>query len=416
MENRYRSVFLPADILMPQVDSLEKWAVIACDQFTSQPEYWERVQKKVGEQPSTFHMILPEAFLKKDNRKKTEEIHETMKQYIQNGLFRTYEKAYVYVERKLSGGKIRRGLVGVIDLEAYDYRAGSHAAVRVTEKTVEERIPPRKAIRQGAPLELPHVLLLCDDEDRDLIEPLTQRKTNLTKLYGFELMEEGGYIEGWLVQGADAQALDRRLERYAGKMAVKYAMQEEPVLFAVGDGNHSLAAARACYEDLKRRYPDRDFSDHPARYAMAELENIHDEVQQFEPIHRIVKGTDPEDLLARMREEIGAEEGMALEWCAGEKSGTIYLDRKKGKLPTAILQTFLDSYLSSHAGTIDYIHGDETLKALARREGSAGFLLPAMEKTSLFPGIISEGVLPRKTFSMGQAQEKRYYLETRKIQ
>ena len=215
-------VFLPADMMLPQVESIEKWAVIACDQFTSQPEYWERVREKTGKEPSALELILPEAVLAEDNQVRIEKIHDTMDAYLRNDIFKTFKKSYIYVERKLSNGSVRKGLVGVVDLEAYDYHIENSAAVRVTEKTVEERIPPRMKIRQGASLELSHVLLLCDDEERIVIESLSERKEVLPKLYDFELMEGGGHIEGWLVQGEAVDETQRRLERYARRMADKY--------------------------------------------------------------------------------------------------------------------------------------------------------------------------------------------------
>ena len=336
-------VFLPADMMLPQVESIEKWAVIACDQFTSQPEYWERVREKTGKEPSALELILPEAVLAEDNQVRIEKIHDTMDAYLRNDIFKTFKKSYIYVERKLSNGSVRKGLVGVVDLEAYDYHIENSAAVRVTEKTVEERIPPRMKIRQGASLELSHVLLLCDDEERIVIESLSERKEVLPKLYDFELMEGGGHIEGWLVQGEAVDETQRRLERYARRMADKYP-EGANILFAVGDGNHSLASAKACYEELKKKYPDRDFQHHPARYAMVELENIHDEVQQFEAIHRIVKKTNPEELLTRLQEKICAEEGDVVTWYAGERSGTIILKKEEGELPIGVLQQFLDEY------------------------------------------------------------------------
>ena len=410
------NIFLPADMLLPQVEQMEKWAVIACDQFTSQPEYWKRVRENVGENLSTLHMILPEAELSKENQNKVEEINHTMEQYLKRNVFQTYEKSYIYVERALADGTVRKGVVGVVDLEAYDYSQGSPAAVRATEKTVIERIPPRKKIREKASLELSHVLLLCDDEQRLLIEPVTADKDKLQKLYEFELMEGGGQISGWLLQGEDAEKLDERLEQYTKKMEEKYPEKSgSSLLFAVGDGNHSLASAKACYEELKQKYPDQDLSRHSARYAMVELENIHDEAQQFEPIHRIVKETDAAKLLEQMKNEICSEEGIPIVWYAGQKSGTVFLDREKGELPVGILQSFLDSYLEKNTGVTDYIHGDDTVKELASKENTIGFLLPAIDKGSFFRGIVTEGVLPRKTFSMGHAKEKRYYLETRKI-
>lgn len=409
--------FLPADILLPKVDDLSKWAVIACDQFTSQPEYWERVRDRTGDAPSALRLILPEAELNGPNEANlVAQTGETMKLYKKRGLFQRYPESFVYVERTLENGAIRQGLVGMVDLDAYDYSPGSTSAIRATEKTVVERIPPRMRVRRGASLELPHILLLCDDHEKVLIEPIAAKKNGLKKLYDFDLMEGGGRISGWLVDGAEAAAFESRLTEYAAKTGEKYeGLPGVPMVFAVGDGNHSLATAKACYEELKAAHPDQDLSNHPARYALVELENIHAEAQAFAPIHRLVTKTDPKALLDALRAEACAEGGFPVEWYAGEEHGTVYLDRARSQLAVGALQSFLDEYLKTHPGETDYIHGDGDLKALAKRGEAIGFLLPAMEKSQLFRGVIADGVLPRKTFSMGHAREKRYYLEARTI-
>lgn len=410
------STFMPADILLPQVDSMERWSVIACDQFTSQPEYWEKVREYVGGMPSTLNIILPEVELSGDYSNRVEEIEHTMRQYLQNHTFKEFNNVYIYVERTLANGVIRKGVVGAVDLEEYDYNIAAGSSIRATEKTVIERIPPRKKIRQNAPLELPHILLLCDDEKKMLIESVTESKVYMPKVYEFDLMEDGGHISGWLLQGEAVEAFNQRLKEYEENMREKYrGLGDSALLYAVGDGNHSLATAKACYEELKTKYSNEEARKHPARYALVELENIHDSAQQFEAIHRIIRGTDPEKMLQSMREEICAEGGYPVIWYAGKDSGVIYLDKSKGEMAVAVLQSFLDSYLSGHAGEIDYIHGDEVLRGLADEESVIGFLLPAMEKEQLFRGVIADGVLPRKTFSMGDAKEKRYYLEARRI-
>lgn len=416
------SVFLPANILLPCVESMkstdfmEKWAVIACDQFTSQPEYWEEVYKTVGDAPSSLKLVLPEAELTGDDSGRAAGIAQTMERYLSEGLFREYPGSFVYVERTLVNGRIRRGVVGAVDLEAYDYQNGSASPVRATERTVVERIPPRKKIRQNAPVELPHILLLCDDPERTLIESVSAIKADLPKLYEFDLMAGGGHLAGWLVSGDAAAEFSQRLAEYEDRLSARSAAEGiAPLLYAVGDGNHSLATAKACYEDLKAANPGADLSGHPARYALLELENLHDETQQFEPIHRIIKGTDPDALLACLTSAVGAKEGYSVVWHAGDRSGTVYLDPAKGELPIGILQTFLDDYLFGHDGSIDYIHGDDVLRKLSEAPGSIGFLLQPIQKDRLFRGIAHDGVLPRKTFSMGHACEKRYYLEGRKI-
>lgn len=409
--------FLPANILLPKVDDLSKWAVIACDQFTSQPEYWESVRKTAGSAPSAINLILPEAGLNSPNEAELiEQIGKTMERYRGQGLFEEHPHSFVYVERTLENGAIRQGLVGMVDLEAYDYSPGSTSAIRATEKTVVERIPPRMRVRRGASLELPHILLLCDDRDKVLIEPVAAKKDGLKKLYDFDLMEGGGHIAGWLVDGAEADAFETRLAEYGANPGKKYeGLSGVPMVFAVGDGNHSLATAKACYEELKAANPGKDLSGHPARWALVELENIHAPAQAFAPIHRVVAKTDPRALLDAVRENACAEGGFPVEWYIGNEHGTIYLDRARSELAVGALQGFLDEYLKDHPGETDYIHGDEDLKSLARQEGAIGFLLPAMEKSQLFRGVIADGTLPRKTFSMGHAREKRYYLEAREI-
>lgn len=412
-------IFTPADILLPNVDSMEKWAVIACDQFSSQPEYWKETREYVKDAPSTLHMILPEAELGDgDEEEKIKKIHQNMNAYSEQGLFKEYKDSFIYIERTLQNGNVRKGLIGMVDLEAYSYEEGASSLVRATEKTVLERIPPRMRIREGATLEFPHVQILCDDVEKMLIEPIGNMKSELTKLYEFDLMKEGGHIAGWLVQGDVKDAFELRLHAYERSLEDKYTdVNGIPMTFAVGDGNHSLATAKACYEKLKKESPKKNYSNHPARYALVELENIHSSALEFEPIHRILTGVDPEDILKKLAAECGTEDvenAYRVEWCSGEESGTIYLE-KKSPLAVGVLQPFLDSYLNAMGGEIDYIHGDEVLKTLAKKEQSIGFILPAMEKSQLFIGVMEDGVLPRKTFSMGHACDKRYYLEGRRL-
>ena len=413
----HQNCFLPAEILLPKVEDMSKWAVIACDQFSSQPAYWDRVRANAGDAPSTIHLILPEAQLGTEQEPAlTEEINRTMAAYLEQDLFTVYPNSFVYVERTLQSGAIRKGLVGMVDLEAYDYAMGSASDIRATEKTVVERIPPRMRVRKNAPLEFPHILMLADDHDKVLIEPITAQKEHLKKLYDCMLMEDGGHIAGWLVDGAEAQAFMERLTTYTQHVDEKYTgLPGTPMVFAVGDGNHSLATAKACYEELKKAHPGEDLSQHPARYALVELENIHDAAQEFAPIHRVIVKTDAPALLKAVQDNLCAETGFPVEWYMGKDHGTIYLDQSKGQLAVGILQSFLDQYLDQHDGETDYIHGDADLMELADQDNAIGFLLPVMEKSQLFRGVIADGILPRKTFSMGHAREKRYYLEGRKI-
>lgn len=410
------NIFGRADILLPKSADMTRWAVIACDQFTSDAAYWQRVRQFAGEEKSTIHMILPEADLGTvEESTAISRINDTMDAYLKEEVFRRYPDSYIYVERTLLSGAVRPGLVGVVDLESYDYHPGSLSPVRATEKTVLERIPPRQRVRRDAALEFPHVLMLCDDDEKRLLEPLAAKKEQLPVVYDFDLMEAGGHITGWLVTGEDAAAFDRVFENYIADVPAKYAdLNGDPVVLAVGDGNHSLATAKSCYEELKRQNPGVDLSRHPARFALVELENIHDESQVFEPIHRILFQVDGRKLLGDLK-QICAPDGYPVDYVLGQERGRLYLDKTKGELAVAVLQEFLDEWIQENPCQIDYIHGDEEVIQLARQENAIGFLLPPMEKHQLFRGVISGGVLPRKTFSMGHAREKRYYLEGRKI-
>lgn len=396
---------------------MEKWAVIACDQFSSQPEYWKKVEDDVKEAPSTLHLMLPEAKLgSKDEDEKIRKIQTTMKKYMDNHLLKTFEKSFVYVERTLQNGKIRRGIVGAIDLEEYSYTPEKEAKIRSTEKTVMERIPPRMKIRYQAPIELPHVILLCDDWKNELLEYVTQRKEDMTKLYDFDLMQNGGHITGWLLDDDTKDGFCEKLQQYEQMMMEKYKdLSDQPMLYAVGDGNHSLATAKACYEKLKQNHQWEHVEDHLARYALIELENLHDDSQQFEPIHRIITGIDPQELLAALKEQCCSTEGQEIKCYYGDKEEILYLNLHKHQLAVDKVQTFLDEYLKEHSGYIDYIHGEDVLKKLAAGEDAIGIELPPMEKSQLFPSVMTDGTLPRKTFSMGHASEKRYYIEGRAI-
>ncbi len=409
-------IFGSTDILFPKNAEMHRWAVIACDQFTSDAAYWRRVRETVADAPSTLHMILPEAYLgSADEAAAVAKINATMEEYLKNDVFTTFANSYVYVERTLLNGTVRPGLIGAVDLEEYDYNPGSVSAVRATERTVLERIPPRQRVRKDAGIEFPHVLMLADDDKKQLIEPIAAKKSELPKLYDFDLMEGGGHIAGWLVQGQEARDFDARLAAYIDSVPAKYAdLSGAPVTLAVGDGNHSLATAKSCYEALKQANPGADLSTHPARYALVELENIHDDSQVFEPIHRILFDVDGKKLLEDMQ-AICAEGGFPVEYVFGTERGTLYLDKARGELAVAVLQEFLDAWMKENKCEIDYIHGDDEVAELAQKPNAVGFLLPSMEKHQLFRGVISGGVLPRKTFSMGHAREKRYYLEGRKI-
>ena len=407
--------FVPANILLPKNVSFEKWAVIACDQFTSQPEYWKRVRENVGEAVSTLNLVFPEAELNVDRAERIKSINENMAKYLAEDIFTEYKDAYVYVERTLKNGVVRKGIVGVIDLEQYDYNADSKSAIRATEQTVLERIPPRVEIRRNASMELPHVLLLCDDEKERIIEPLTAKKAGLPKIYDFDLMEGGGHIEGYLLQGTEVDTINEAIAAYEEDVLAKYeGSGKAPMTYAVGDGNHSLATAKACYEELKAKCGAENVANHPARFALVELENIYDEAQVFEPIHRLLTNVNAKALLENLQAEIGGN-GTAIKWFTNGETGELKINDENGELPLEVIQVALDKYLKANVGEIDYIHGDETLEQLSQKENTIGFLMPNVTKNAFFENIVNNGVMPRKTFSMGEAEEKRYYLEGRRI-
>ena len=413
--------FRPADILLPQDCDLTLWSVVACDQYTSQPEYWQRVEEYVGRAPSTLRLILPESCLEGPNvETDIMEINNTMSRYLREGRFVEHPGALFYVERTLDNGKVRRGLMGMVDLEQYDYEPGSFAPIRATEGTVLSRIPPRVAVRKNAPIELPHTMLLCDDPGRTVIEPLTAQKDQMEPLYDFPLMEEGGRVAGWRLGPAQLDQAAQAMSRLADpdSFRTRYHTDAPVMLFAVGDGNHSLATAKECYERQKRlTSPDR-WASLPARFALCELVNLHDDSLEFEPIHRVVFHTDSQALLTALIHHFpGASRGatgrgQVLHYVCGAGEGDITIPNPPFQLPAETLQLFLDEYL---AGRVDYIHGETVARQFAARSGNIAFLLPTMDKAELFPTVIRDGALPRKTFSMGQPNDKRFYLEARKI-
>ncbi len=407
--------FLPADILLPAFPAYasadwQRWAVIACDQFTSQPEYWEKAADIAGGSPSALNLILPEAYLEDDADGRIARIQDSMRRYLADGIFREYKDSFVYTERMTSDG-LRCGIVGMIDLEEYDYTPESTAAVRATEETVASRIPPRVRIRRGAPLELPHIMILINDPGKTVTEPLAAKKAGMKKLYDTELMLGGGRIEGYLAEGDIKEDILSALDKLAEKSAFVYAM---------GDGNHSLATAKAYYEELKKNSPGEDLSGHPARYALAEIVNLHSDAIRFEGIHRIVTGIDTEKFLEDMTDALGlsatAEDCGTIDIILGTGEAEYAVKRPSSPLEVGSVQMFIDGYLKENGGSVDYIHGADTVRELVKKnEGSVGILLPDMKKEELFPAVEKGGSLPRKTFSMGHAEDKRYYIEARKI-
>ncbi len=418
------TAFHNADILLPKKSTdAYKWSVIACDQYTSEPEYWDSVYETVGDAPSTLNLILPELFLEQDGvSERISTIHSAMDDYVSKELFDEYKNAMIYVERIQGNGILRQGIVGAIDLEKYDFSKGSTSEVRATEATVIERIPPRIKVRQGAPLELPHIMILIDDPDCTVIEPLAEKAASMEKLYDTELMQGGGSIKGYLADSAEQERIDSALTALSDPavFAEKYNMADTPVLlYAMGDGNHSLATAKEFYEQLKKANPDKDLSDHPARFALAEIVNLHSDALKFEAIHRLVYDVDCDDLMASLTEALGLSEDKESDQyvicccCGTEKK--MWIHNKTSNLSVGSLQNFLDGYIKENNGKIDYIHGADTVKQLAEKYNGAGFILPDMDKSQLFPTVIKDGALPRKTFSMGHAEDKRFYMEARRI-
>ena len=410
------SIF-PGELLLPgpQVNPTA-WACVACDQYTSQPDYWREAEALVGDHPSALRLILPEIYLN-DADARIPAIHETMRAYLAAGVLQPRVRhGYVLVERSTGQGT-RLGLVALLDLETYEFTPGTVKPVRATEGTILERIPPRLQIRRGAPLELSHVLVLYDDALHTVTEPLHDRRQNLQTLYDFPLMLGGGHIKGYAVtEQSDLDAVSQAL----GSLQTQGGM-----LFAVGDGNHSLATAKAYWEEIKKTLPAAAHATHPARFAMVELENIHSEALVFEPIHRVLTGFDGDDLLTDLQ-AYAVEKGWAL--ASGGKGHritvvyegkevTLNVSGSGSALAVGALQTFLDAWMRGRPGVaLDYVHGEETARTLSRQANTVAFLLPALHKNELFPAVEQLGILPRKTFSMGEAHEKRYYVEARKIQ
>ncbi len=406
-------IFSAADILLPDFDKTDakKWSVIACDQFTGDPAYWEQTAQIAGDAPSTLRLILPELYLEEpDVKDRIHAIHNEMAHYLDSGLFRTYENAMIYTERIQSDGILRAGVIGKIDLEAYDYTQGSQSPVRATEATVLERIPPRMRVRAKAPLEFPHIMILIDDPEDSAIGACTAVKSQMQCLYQTELMQGGGSISGYLMDAAQQAAFMEKLhevEKRSG--ALQYAM---------GDGNHSLATAKACWEQIKAAHPDEDLSEHPARWALVELVNLHSEALQFEAIHRIITGCDTGQLMMTLIRVLGLSEeesDQPITVVRGGEHREMFIHKPTSNLAVGSLQNALDAYLSANAGKIDYIHGTETVDRLSKLPDAIGFLLPDMDKRDLFPSVAKDGALPRKTFSMGHAEDKRYYMEGRRI-
>lgn len=397
------NIFNTADILIPKDADMTRWACVACDQFTAEPEYWSEAEALVGDAPSTLRLMFPEAYLgKRDEAAEAEKINAAMDRYLSDGLFRVVEESFVYVERTLASGLVRRGLIGALDLEQYDWAEGTRTPIRATEGTLESRLPPRVKVRMGAALEMPHIMVFIEDEKNSLIPSAAGGET----LYDFELMLGGGHIKGSRVHGEQAEAVSAALE----------ALDSGDIKFAMGDGNHSLATAKRCWELIKPGLTEAERESHPARFALVELVNIHDGAVTFEPIHRVVFGTDAAGFLDSAREAFdqGGSGHELVIIAAGEELKLTVPNLTIGRLISKV-DELCRAHTSKYGGETDYIHGDAEAREMSARPDAVGVLLPRMDKAEIFPSVSQTGPFPKKSFSIGVGRDKRYYLECRKI-
>lgn len=393
-------IFKPCDILLPKVGDMSSWSVIACDQFTSQPDYWQSVRETVGDKPSTLNMILPEAELgEKDANTESEKIYSVMRMYLDEGIFKEYKNSFFYIERSLPNGNIRRGLIGAVDLEAYDWQDAAKAPIRATEGTVVDRLPPRIRIRERACLEMPHIIVFADDPTDSIMRSVKTGET----LYDFELMKNGGHIVGKLV--SDTEAVGKAISDLCGNGSMP---------MAIGDGNHSIAAAKKYWDSVKNELSPIERDKHPARYALAELENIHDASIDFKPIHRVISKTDPKPFFSELKNRFPSNCGTAVRAISETDAAEVYFDGTAGEM-IAQCEDFCKAYAEKYGGELDYIHGDAECTEMASKKGCIGLLMPRINKSELFASVEKSGAFPRKSFSIGEAAEKRYYLECRKI-
>lgn len=401
--------------MLPQNVEYTKWSVVACDQYTSEADYWQAIADQTRDSPSALNIIFPEVYLGTDDDARIKRINMTMRGYIAGGLFRTIPDTYIYIERTLSDGRVRKGVIGSIDLEEYDFHAGSRSAVRATEGVVYERVPPRVKIRENAPLEISHIMLLIDDPEKKIIEGAKELVSDFDIVYNFDLMRSSGHLKGWAMCRASKEIFMSRIENMEKSSAAG-----NPLIYAVGDGNHSLAAAKEHWENIKRNLGEEAKRRHPARYALVEVVNIHDDSLDFEPIHRVlynVKKSDVINAFMHYYPKAGKKpnEGHHIKYISGGDSGDLYVKSPRSTAVSGTLQDFLDDYIKRNNIRTDYIHGEDALNKAASKNTNMGFILPPMPKSDLFPAVMRDGALPRKTFSMGEACDKRFYLESKMI-
>lgn len=420
--------FQRADILLPKFsadsEKMKTWSVVACDQYTSEPEYWNQVSQLTQRKESTLYVTVPEIYLNDaDIEDRIKNTNATMQKYMENEVFTEHKNAYIFVERTLHSGVKRLGIVGMVDLEDYDYSVGSQTKVRATEGTVVSRIPPRLKVRKDAPIELPHIMLLIDDDTCDIIESNQAITDTFEKVYDFELMQNSGHITGYKMSEKAAEILDEKLQQLAdlNRFNQKYAVDKaSPLVFAMGDGNHSLATAKAYYENLKAEIGAEKAQKSPARYALCELVNLHDKSLVFEAIHRVVFGAKGADFLKVLETKYTVSydknaEGQTFILVSDGTQKKVTITDSKEYLTVATVQKMLDEFVAENGGEIDYIHGEDVVENLCKNPDNFGIILEAMDKSDLYKSVILDGALPRKTFSMGDACDKRFYTEARKI-
>jgi len=431
------------EILLPynQVDYF-KWAIVACDQFTSQPDYWSEVEKIVNDEVSTLNLIFPEVFLKQneeDIEKRIQIINDTMEEYLQKNILERQKPGFIYTERTTKESGKRKGLILSVDLEKYEFQKGSKSLIRATEDTIIERLPPRVKIRKNASIEIPHIMLLIDDPKDSIFSIISDNLNSLEKLYDFDLMKGGGNLKGYSVQ--NSKVIDKIIEGFS-ELATeevfkkKYNTEEDVLLFAVGDGNHSLATAKLHWENIKKNSINENLLDHPSRYALVEVVNLHDSGLKLSPIHRVIfnideenlyknllkylenrnvefNSTDVEDIRNISEDKINSNEFI---FTTNNYNKVLRINNMEESLIVTIVEDFIQNFIKNNLkADVDYIHGEEETIKLARLKNNAGIILPSIEKSSLFKTVINDGKLPRKTFSMGEANEKKYYVESRMI-
>lgn len=419
------------DILLPRPGTdLNAWAVVACDQFTSQPEYWQQVTELVGDKPSTLNLVFPEVHLgQPDSEARIAAINAAMRRYLADGLFASYPQTMVLIRRETGHGAVRWGLMVALDLEHYSWADDARTLIRATEGTILDRLPPRVRVREAAAVELPHIMVLISDDARRVVEPLAAATSRLTQLYDTELMLGGGRVTGWAVNSSDDLA-----GVAAGLGALHAGLDpDNPLLFAMGDGNHSFATAKSIWENIKSSLTAEQFENHPARFCLVEMENIHDAGLDFEPIHRVLFHTDrtifehalaarchrfgrtPSPNLEDTLSQIESQDAQRFGYLDADGFALYELDGPGASIAAGTLQRVIDSLLADGQAEVDYIHGADVAEQLGSRDGNLALLLPPVAKDAFFNSIVADGALPRKTFSLGEAEDKRYYLEARRL-